>query len=653
MAFNFPANPVVGQVHVTDDYSYAWDGEKWTSVKRQYTNVFNDVEGMKAGNNMNVGDWCKTLQPYEVEYTLQHGEAEVQLINGLWAKRVNSVDSKSANNLHSKRESVQWTASVKVVDPLQLYVNAGVEYLPNAEMIPFTTNTDITNDFRAGFWRIPALVTNNVMDTAIDKATYNISNNMGPGPANIMSSIMGGGNIAMMLVGDSITEGVGATSQLNAYERLLRKSLGNITSSNYACYPTSNNMKEYMSDPFTGASTDGTLLSIGPMNSRLMLSNNQSLHIHYHQAEYFDVIYNGFNSSGTLGLYLNDELQHSYSIESTSESSVIGTFPIGRLPKMTNYRDKITFKVSGRIEVIGVRVLREGPGGPIFYRSAKSGWAYQNFNSEDFTKEATSLTKMNSNGCTYVVNLGTNNLYNSSYQLSPDALMEEIHKFVNGITSKQSNSRFIISVPPEADSSKWPLLSGYKYSDYVSAYMKFSKRWGVPLIRHDLVDYVGRGLYSDGVHPNDFGHIQMARTMCDALGVPFHPSDTIPDYLMNNNVEIPEVLPTKFDMALSTGILEHIPGTKHKLQYIDGVATLNGVFNVAPDAPVDPSQGLNAIKIGTVPGDIASMDFDKFFVVPASNGFYRCRIAGTSIEIQDVVTRPEWVSLCINWIIGH
>lgn len=35
MALTFPANPTVGQTYISSDYTYAWDGVKWTSVKRQ------------------------------------------------------------------------------------------------------------------------------------------------------------------------------------------------------------------------------------------------------------------------------------------------------------------------------------------------------------------------------------------------------------------------------------------------------------------------------------------------------------------------------------------------------------------------------------------------------------------------------------------
>lgn len=61
----------------------------------------------------------------------------------------------SVNNLHTKRKAIEWKAGLKVTDPLQLYVHEGVEYLPKASEVPFTTG--IT--FNPANWVLSTLMT--------------------------------------------------------------------------------------------------------------------------------------------------------------------------------------------------------------------------------------------------------------------------------------------------------------------------------------------------------------------------------------------------------------------------------------------------------------------------------------------------------------
>lgn len=96
MANNFPANPVVGQTFATDTYTYAFDGVKWTSVKRSVTNVFDNLEQMRNQTDLKIGDWCKVLEPLS-EYII--GEAgEFDLENGLNARMVNRENAAVLKN---------------------------------------------------------------------------------------------------------------------------------------------------------------------------------------------------------------------------------------------------------------------------------------------------------------------------------------------------------------------------------------------------------------------------------------------------------------------------------------------------------------------------------------------------------------------------
>lgn len=87
MALTFPANPTVGQTYTTNDYTYAWDGVKWSSVKREVTNVFDTVNHMAAHLNLQIGDWVKVISPLS-DYVIQVASADIPLDNGLHAREI-------------------------------------------------------------------------------------------------------------------------------------------------------------------------------------------------------------------------------------------------------------------------------------------------------------------------------------------------------------------------------------------------------------------------------------------------------------------------------------------------------------------------------------------------------------------------------------
>lgn len=113
MALEFPANPTVGQTYVSDNYTYSFDGIKWTSVKRQVTNVF-DTEGqMAAHTTLAIGDWCKVLNPIR-EYKIG-AEGDVLLDNGLYAKGIGGYAGLGLMGFTHTKDAVFTGADNKIV----------------------------------------------------------------------------------------------------------------------------------------------------------------------------------------------------------------------------------------------------------------------------------------------------------------------------------------------------------------------------------------------------------------------------------------------------------------------------------------------------------------------------------------------------------
>lgn len=78
------------------------------------------------------------------------------------------ASSLQVNNLHTKRESIEWRSGLRVTedDILNLYVHDGIEYLPDSGAVPFTTG----EVFNADNWVLSELATKNDV--------YNINNSI-------------------------------------------------------------------------------------------------------------------------------------------------------------------------------------------------------------------------------------------------------------------------------------------------------------------------------------------------------------------------------------------------------------------------------------------------------------------------------------------
>lgn len=147
MALTFPANPTVGQTYVANDYTYAWDGVKWSSVKREVTNVFDTVNHMISSTTLSIGDWCKVINPLS-DYVIQATAADVALGNGLHAREITQAtaapvvqprqlgDGIETSFSHPAGTSEPSSSFFVMVDGL--YKAPDVDYISSLDSITFT-----------------------------------------------------------------------------------------------------------------------------------------------------------------------------------------------------------------------------------------------------------------------------------------------------------------------------------------------------------------------------------------------------------------------------------------------------------------------------------------------------------------------------------
>lgn len=351
---------------------------------------------------------------------------------------------------------------------------------------------------------------------ALEESARFDSNNGFVGIAELYSSVM--------ILGDSITEGTGASSYPKGYAYQVARSIlnhrnkGSQNDPGYGWHTDINQANAVN----TGLTSNGSLSATGLVANRRSLASGQSITVTGREFNTVYVVYDGSASSGSLVIARNGV---TLSTQEVSGSSLKKTAEVNNFWSET---DTLTITASGgTVVVCGVLTLKTSPTSSLLYVAGKSGYAYQDYTSASALDEIGYWLNLFRSGSekVLVLNLGTNNLYNAGKVLTPTALIAKITSLIDGVNSRCSSVRFVISIPPRANEALFPILSpGVNYEDYVAAIFNFAKSNGHGLLRHDQSILSRKTeFYSDGVHPSDAGHRAMAKTVCDALGITLDP----------------------------------------------------------------------------------------------------------------------------------
>lgn len=327
-----------------------------------------------------------------------------------------------------------------------------------------------------------------------------------------------------MILGDSITEATGASSYVNGYAYQVARSIINARDHGFQNdhgfgWHTDINQANAVN---TGLTSTGTISATGLVANRRSLADGQSITITGRAFNTTYVAYDGAASTGTMVIARNGV---------TLSTQAVSGATLNQTTAVTNTwteSDTLTITASGgTIVVCGVLTVKTAQNANLLYVAGKSGYAYQDFTTVASLDEIAYWLNLfrSGNEKLLVLNLGTNNLYNAGKSKTPAAMVAEIQALIAGVSARCSNVKYIISVPPKANESTFPIIaSGYEYADYVTAIVDFAESNGHGLLRHDLSILSRRtDYYSDGVHPNNIGHRVMAQTVCDTLGISLDP----------------------------------------------------------------------------------------------------------------------------------
>lgn len=342
---------------------------------------------------------------------------------------------------------------------------------------------------------------------------------------------------SVMILGDSISEGVGASTYTNGCAYLVARSIMNATNYGFGDdqgygFQTTINIGNALSEP--GVTTTGSISSTGVVGKRLQLTAGQVLTVTGRAVLYGDVFYDASVSSGSLVIALNGT---TIATKALSGSGIQSTFATAFNNETRNISpsDVITFTASGGTAIItGLLTLKNSAVSPLMYVAAESGTSYQDYTSSGALDELAAYLNFQRTSSMKLIMLclGTNSIYNATKAMSPSAMITQMNTVISGLASRCVNTFFAIAVPPQAIESTWPVITaGYTYFDYVNALINYANTNGVAIIRHDVSNINGRAsLFNDGVHPNDMGHRILAKNICDTLGIKLNarlPSNTV------------------------------------------------------------------------------------------------------------------------------
>lgn len=331
---------------------------------------------------------------------------------------------------------------------------------------------------------------------------------------------------SIFILGDSMTESVGASKYVNGYAFISARSLINSVDNGYLNDPGCGwhvdvNQSRAAHD---GYMTDGVYAKEGVVGSRIYLSGQQKIKVTSRSFSRACVVYDASRSTSGASILICKNGKEIY-----RHSIGLGKLGVtGYAVEKFIETDALTVSVvGGSVEVCGILTLKDSSAGALIYVAGKSGAGYQDFSSAEALDEIAFWMnhERSKDEKVLVLNLGTNNIYNPGRVKTPSEMMSMIGRFVKEIDSRCRPVKYAFSIPPKADESKFLAGDGrHSHADYVLALTDFCRAHGHLALRYDLTPLSEvSAYYIDGLHPNDDGHRIKAKVLCDAFGVRINP----------------------------------------------------------------------------------------------------------------------------------
>jgi len=426
----------------------------------------------------------------------------------------------------------------------------------------------------------------------------------------------------IVLIGDSITAGVGALASRFAYASLLGQAVANYYKDGY-CYPLLRNQgsASYIWTHTGSSSTaglSGDSVSLNGPGEYVQLLPSEGMGI----AAFVEVT---AGTATTIQLLINGAVVSSASLSGVVYEAFL-TIPQGA--SWTSADDVRVRSPSGTLVLSGITVLRFGNSvvnanntSPLMIICGKSGSSFEYYRTNKAITAAMANSFLGSGPSTYIIALGTNSIYQSASAQTPEDYVASMAGLESDLLALDSDIKVLFTIPPQSNETIYPVIKpGYTYFDYVDAIKS-----AFPL--HKLIDLNIPALpYGDGVHPNDAGHIAIARRMSEALGIPF---DVEPPQLLRSSKLI-----GSSPVSINNGyVIRDVHGVKHLSGQVIPNSAPTNLLTVLPNE-YRPRQ-------------------DRYVPVcllGGGNGFGIIHISATNGEVRMLHSTVSWTSAYLDGV---
>lgn len=322
---------------------------------------------------------------------------------------------------------------------------------------------------------------------------------------------VGLGSGSLTIVGDSITEGVGATLTARQYASRVRDAFLSYMGGGYG-YETITNFAALDGMTIAGTTSFGTK---GPCKKSLIMQPNATITF-TRDIAYLDVFFHKTPTSGSLEIRKNGTLMKTLNLSGTETANALSFPSSSWTSENTTYEIKC---VGAQVELTGILTLKSAANVMHINRIAVSG-----FSTSDYIGAET-LASLNAFGTffaaqgVFVLGLGTNDIYSDTKAVTPKVFKQNLKTIITSLKSSNSKHAIVLTVPPKANENTWnPKLASY--DEYKKAVYELALEFKCPVADYSVIDFVGNGWYSDGVHPNNDGHFAMAKVLTKTLDIP-------------------------------------------------------------------------------------------------------------------------------------
>ena len=326
---------------------------------------------------------------------------------------------------------------------------------------------------------------------------------------------------ALCIIGDSISQGYGASAITNHWAYMLTAFLNFYTSPGDLmsfCNFDNNGATANSYPAFYGVTTPAspTLGTNGPCGESIILSSGQSISITGAYA-YVDVFYTQQSGAGSLAFSYNGG--SAYKTVNCAGTTVLDKCTY---PSATGESGSGTYTITatgGSVEITGllrlapaVSILPESPPRIPVMNFSHGSYQIPTFTSAMLTSMLAQAGFMGGTRHAAIIELGGNDV---SY-CTPSQIYTNLTNMITTLKAGGIKDIWGCGVLRPASGSK-SYYSGTTDDNGCAAVRAVYRDAGVPIIPVDAIDWNGLGLYADGLHPNNTGQLKFLQLVAETV----------------------------------------------------------------------------------------------------------------------------------------